>query len=273
MMLVVLKWRTIMNPKTILLLTISLTVAVIIVGCGAATPTPAPTQPPVQITVIVTATPPPPTATSAAPSITPLPTVNVTTTVQAAVTEAKPTVVAPTKAPVVATKKPAPPAASATPSPLPLTLPAPVLVGPNFNPNTGQKDERHSPSDALVFEWQSINPLGPNVCYMIRVDFLPTNNQPGAGDAFLQCDPAETQKAQSQTVRFTMYRPGSSGLNYAGLLPNPQTDLWVKWYATIVADQGLGAGPQDAATGIRHKVAPLSPKSDTFQFLLKGGGP
>lgn len=260
-----------MNPKTILLLTIILTVAVIIVGCGSATPTPAPTQPPQVVTVIVTATQPPATATSAAPSITPLPTVNVTTTVQAAVTEAKPTVAAATKAPVVATKKPAPPAASATASPLPLTLPAPVLVRPNFNPDIGQKDERHSPADALVFEWQSISPLAANVCYMIRIDFLPTNNQTGAGDFFLQCDPSETQKAQAQTVRFTLNQPGHSGQNYTGLLPNPPTDLWVKWYVTVVADQGAGTGPQDTS-GVRHKVAPLSPKSDTFQFLLKGGG-
>jgi hypothetical protein len=223
----------------------------------------------VQITVIVTATPPPPTETSAAPSITPLPTVGATNTPQ-------PTT--PTKAPSAAgtpkpsaTKKPVAPAASATPSPLPLTLPAPVLVRPNFNPDIGQKDEFTSPSSALPLEWQSISPLAANVCYMVRVDFLPINNQPGKGDAFLQCDPNETQKAQSQTVRLTLQKPNYSGLNYSGLLPVPPTDLWVYWYVTVVADQGAGTGPQDLS-GARHKVAPLSPKSDTFKFLLKGGG-
>jgi hypothetical protein len=242
-----------------------------ITGCGtSATPTPSATQVPVVITVIVTATPLPPTATSAAPTITPLPTVGVTETVQAATTSTKPTNTPGAPKPT-ATKSPAVAAKTATQTALPLTLPAPVLNGPNFNPDQGRKDERHSPSDALTFEWQSISPLGQNVCYMIRVDFVPTNEQPGAGDAFLQCDPTETTKAQAQIVRFTMYRPGSSGLNYAGLLPNPPTDLWVKWYVTVVADQGAGAGPQDPS-GTRHKVAPLSPKSDTFQFLLKGGG-
>ncbi len=171
-----------------------------------------------------------------------------------------------------ATKKPVVAAPTATATALPLTLPAPKLVGPNFDPNTGQKDERHSPSDALIFEWQSISPLGPNVCYMIRVDLIPTNSQSGTGDAFLQCDPNETQKAQAQTVRFTLSQPNHSGVNYSGLLPNPPTDLWVKWYVTVVADQGAGAGPFDPISGIRHKVMPLSPKSDTYQFLLKGGG-
>jgi len=107
---------------------------------------------------------------------------------------------------------------------------------------------------------------------MIRVDFVPTNGQPSLGDAFLQCDPNETQKAQSRAVQFTMFKPGSSGLNYSGLLPNPPTDLWVKWYVTVVADQGPGSGPTDIATGVRHKVVPLSPKSDTFKFILKNTG-
>jgi len=246
--------------------------ALVIAGCGAATPTRLlPTQPPQIITVIITATPPPSTATLSAPSITPLPTVNVTTTAQTAATETKPTAVAgATKPAVVATKKPtAPLATTVAPSPLPLTLPAPKLVRPNFSQDTGQRDESHSPSDSLVFVWESISPLAQNVCYMIRVDFLPTNNQPGTGDAFLQCDPTQTTKVQSQGVSFTLYRPGYAAVNYSGLLPNPPTDLLVKWSVTVVADQGPGTGPTDAATGIRHKVVPLSPKSDTFQFPLK----
>ncbi len=259
-----------MKNKLFLISLASLLVLVALAGCGSATPTPAPTQAAQVITVIVTATPPPPTATSEAPSITPLPTVGVTETVQAA-TPIKPTNTPGAPKPV-ATKKPVVAASTATPSPLPLTLPAPKLVGPNFDPNTGQKDERHSPSDALIFEWQSISPLGPNVCYMIRVDLIPTNSQSGTGDAFLQCDTNETQKAQAQTVRFTLAQPNHAGVNYSGLLPSLPTDLWVKWYVTVVADQGAGAGPFDPISGIRHKVMPLSPKSDTFQFLLKGGG-
>jgi hypothetical protein len=237
--------------------------ALVLAGCGAATPTRLlPTQPPQVITVIITATPPPETATSAAPSITPLPTVNVTTTVQAAVTEAKPTVAGATKPAVVATKKPtAPLATTATNTSGPLTLPAPVLVSPNFNPEQGRKDERHSPSDALVFEWQSINPLSVGVCYQVRVDFTP-----GAGDTFLQCDPNESQKARALTVRFTLNQPRYPSPNYGSLLPNPPNDLTVKWFVTVVRDDGVGPD------GMHHKTTPLSPKSETFQFLLKGGG-
>ncbi len=237
--------------------------ALVIAGCGAATPTRLlPTQPPQIITVIITETPLPAIATSAAPSITPLPTVNVTTTVQAAVTEAKPTVAGATKPAVVATKKPtAPPATTATNTPAPLTLAAPVLIGPNFNPEQGRKDERHSPSDSLVFEWQSINPLSAGVCYQVRVDFTP-----GAGDAFLQCDPNETQKAQALTVRFTLNQPSRAGPSYGSLLPNPSNDLTVKWFVSVVRDDGVGPD------GVHHKTTPLSPKSDTFQFPLKNAG-
>ena len=260
-----------MNNKSALLFTLVLIVLLAVVSCGtAATPTPSVTQTPFQITVIVTATPPPPTATSAAPTITPLPTIGANVTPPTVAPTTKPTNTPGAPKPT-ATKKPAVAAATATQTAPPLTLPAPILNSPNFNPDIGQKDERRSPSDALIFEWQSISPLAPNVCYMIRIDFVPLNNQPGGGDAFLQCDSTQTQKAQSQTVSFTLYQPNHTGQTYSGLLPNPVTDLWVEWSVTVVADQGAGTGPQDSS-GTRHKVVPLSPKSNVFRFELKSNG-
>ena len=257
--------------KTVSLI-VAVLIAVSVIGCGAAaTPTPSATQTPFQITVIVTATPPPPTATSAAPTITPLPTLGANVTVPAPTTAVKPTNT-PGAAKPTATKKPAVAAATVTPTSPPLTLPAPVLNGPNFNPDIGQKDERRTPSDALIFEWQSIGPLAPNVCYMIRVDFIPMNNQPGGGDAFLQCDSTQTQKAPAQTVNFTLYQPTHTGMNYSGLLPNPPTDLWVEWTVTVVTVQGAGTGPYDPISGIRHLFVPQSPKSNTFKFPLKSNG-
>jgi hypothetical protein len=256
-----------MNTKTAFLSAILLVVLLTVVSCGsAATPTPSASQTPFQITVIVTATPPPPTATSAAPTITPLPTIAANVTPATVAPTVKPTNT-PGAAKPTATKAPIVAAKTATPTSPALTLQAPVLIRPNFNPDIGQKDERHT-TESLTFEWQSIAPLAPNVCYMIRIDFIPMNEQPGGGDAFLQCDPQWTQKPQSQTVQFTLYKPGFSGQNYSGLLPNPPTDLWVKWYVTVVTDQGAGTGPQDT-NGTRHKVAPLSPNSPTFQFPLK----
>ncbi|MCL4396436.1 MAG: hypothetical protein M1482_16810 [Chloroflexi bacterium] len=260
-----------MNKNLFALVVAGLVVAIAASGCGSVSPTPPPTQPPIQITVIVTATPPPATDTPAAPSITPLPTINPEATVVVD-TPTKVAVALNTPKPA-ATKKPTVPAATETPTAAPLTLPAPKLVRPNFNPDLNQKDERHSPSDALVFEWESISPLATGVCYMVRVDFVPTNSAGGTGDQFLQCDPNETQKAQAQTVRFTLYQPGHTGPNYSGLLPNPSTDLWVKWSVTVVTDVGPTAegGAVDPTTGTRHQIVPQSPKSDTFQFLLKGG--
>ena len=255
-----------MKIKLALVFGMGLVIVLSVVGCGtAATPTHAPTLAPQVITVVVTATPPPATDTPAVPSITPLPTVVVTQT-QATATLAKATS-EPVSTKPAATKKPAPPPATATPSPIPLTLPAPVLIGPNFNPDQGRKDERHFPADALIFEWQSIGPLSENVCYMIRVDFVP-----GAGDSFLQCDPQWTQKASAQTVQFILYQPNHTGPTYGGLLPYPPGDLTVKWSVTVVAVQGQGTGPMDPRNGVRYKVLPLSPKSDTYQFPFKGSG-
>ena len=247
-------------------------VLLMVVGCGtAATPTPSITQTPFQITVIITATQPPPTATSAAPSITPLPTIAANVTPPTVAPTVKPTNTPGAPKPT-ATKAPAVAAKTATPTSPPLTLPAPVLNGPNFNPDVGQKDERRTPSDALIFEWQSIGPLAQNVCYMIRVDFIPMNNQPGGGDAFLQCDSTQTQKAPAQTVSFTLYQPTHSGMNYSGLLPNPPTDLWVEWSVTVVTVQGAGTGPYDPVSNARHIVVPQSPKSNVFRFPLKSNG-
>ncbi len=243
---------------------------VMLIGCGSATPTrvptPVATQAPVVITVIVTATPPPLTATPDPTSV-----ANLTAAAtQSATMPTRPSAQA--TQPAVAriptnTRRPATAAPATTGAPIPTATTfiqkyaAVRLIGPNFvEAQGGRKDERHFPNDALQFEWYSSGGLGDGECYMVNVAM-----NPGQGDYFLQCNAAETLKPVAQTVRFTLNQPNRAGPTYVSLLPNPAGDTTVRWYVTIVRDDGV------AADGVHRKFTPLSPPSETFAFPFKGG--
>jgi hypothetical protein len=151
-----------------------------------------------------------------------------------------------------------------TPTAVALRYPVPVLIGPIYGAT--RKDERHYPADAIIFEWKSEGPLQGDECYQINVTF-----NPGGSDSYIQCDPAQaTQIAQGLPSRFTLNSPRQGGLNYGSLLPTTSGDTTVNWNVLVVRDDGPGTGPI-GSNGTRHKVTPLSPKSETAQFPLKGG--
>ncbi|MBI3914508.1 MAG: hypothetical protein HY327_10050 [Chloroflexi bacterium] len=239
-----------------------------LLGCGTATPTrsaqPAATQAPIVITVIVTATPVPITATAEATSATTQTAVatqpagnNPTRAAGQATSTTRPVGPTNTRRPATATIAPQ---GTAVPSATIFVqkYPAVRLIGPVFIVDAGgRKDERHFPSDALTFEWESVGGLGGGECYMITVAL-----KPGAGDSFL--NNCESQIGKAQTVRFTLNQPSRAGPNYGSLLPNPSGDTTVSWFITIVRDDGL------AADGAHHKFTPLSPPSDLFSFPFKG---
>ncbi len=252
-----------MPRKRLYLLTLALVIPLVIAGCSGNAPTPtrpAPTQVSV-VTVVITPTPQPPTPTSLPTPTEVLPTAPLTVTVPTdtpAATSTRPRVTPR----ATATRKASPPAA--TPSAVALRYPAPVIIGPVYNAN--RKDERHYPADALIFTWQSVTPLQGNECYQINVVF-----SPGGTDTYIQCDPAKaTQVGQGLPAQFTLNSPRQGGLNYGSLLPTTTGDTTVNWNVLVVKDDGAGTGPIDS-NGTRHKTTPLSPKSDTAQFPLKGG--
>ncbi len=262
--------RTIPKLFSILPQVFILACSIVLIGCGTATPTrlaqPLPTQAPIVITVVVTATPAPVTATAELTGVA-LPTGAATQTSATptrgagqATSTTRPVVPTNTRRPATATT-----AAQGTAIPSATTFiqkyPAVRLIGPVFVVDAGgRKDERKFPGDALTFEWESPGGLGGGECYMITVQLTP-----GQGDYFLQCNSAETQKGQAQTVRFTLERPNRPGPNYTSLLPNPGGDTTVRWYVTVVRDDGV------AADGVHRKYTPLSPASATFSFPFKGG--
>ncbi len=261
---------------SLLALALILAVGIAITGCGSSpTPTrPAPTQPPQPpqvITVIITPTALPPTATVALPTITPIPTIAVATVPPAPTTAAvKPTAVpAATKAGPTATRRPTTPAAPVAVATNTVVAankyPAPVPVRPIYNQATGQTDERHYPADTLQFIWQSVGSLQGDECYQIRVEMVP-----GQGDTFLQCDPSATQVGAGSNASFTLNKPNQAGPNYSALWPLNAGECNVNWTVQVVKDNGKGTGAQDP-TGQRHSTTPLSPKSTTVFFLLKGG--
>ncbi len=231
------------------------------VGCGTATtPTPAATPTAMVVTVVITATPPPPTATSPAPTITPVPTLPITPTVAAATPSQ--VAVRATVAPPAGTARPSATrrvtAVPATPTvtPVPIKFAAPQLIGPKFNDT--QKDERHFPADALIFEWRGVGGLAGDECYSVDVSF-----EPGARDQFLwECGEGETQVGYPLKKPFRLNRPNEAGPNYSGLLPQA-SEIWVYWTVTVV--KRLGQKPDG-----KYNAAPISPVSERVRFLLKG---
>ncbi len=258
---------------------LSLIGAVTAVGCGTtAKPTPAATVSPVVITVIVTATPPPGSPTPES-TITPAATLTTTTgltgtqTLVASKATNTPGAPRPT-----ATRRPATQvaAATATASPLPMKYGAVRLQRPIYEgPNPGdQRDERHYPSDALSFEWLTNSALAGGECYEIRVDLKSNADGSMVGDSFIQCDPAETQKGGGQTIRFVLNKPNGPGPTYAALIPSGAGDLTVSWSVTIVKDgEVIPSGGSYAVDGRRHRVFPISPRSQIVSFPLKGAAP
>ena len=253
-----------MIQKTLSLLVCALFVLIAGVGCGTS-PTPAPTkaaatEAPRVITVVITQTPLPPTATPAQPTITLIPTLALTASVPVATPVVKATTAStpstprpaatrtPTKAAVVAT---------AAPTAVPVKFGAPTLSSPIFDLGKGVKDERHFPSDALVFRWTSVGALGTDECYLVAVEF-----SPGTGDKFIaRCG---DQTPAQAAVQFTLNQPNRASPNYSSLLPWPVSDTTVSWTVTVVKNLGLQADK------VHSNTAPLSPASSQAQFPLKG---
>ncbi len=238
-------------------------IAVFVVGCGSApTPTPAPTQPPLVITVVITPTPLPPTATPAQPTLTPIPTVPVTSTVPTTVPATKPPVVA-TKPPVVRT--PTKPAVAPTATALPLKFAAPGLIEPLWQPpwNEVQKDEVKFPGSAMVFKWRAAGGLGGDECYLLSVTSETINaNLPPRSDSFLaHCG---DQTRNDYPVTFILFQPGKGSPNYSSMMMDA-SEMWVSWTITVVKNLG------QCADQYHCKFAPLSPASYRGRFLFKGG--
>ncbi len=262
-----------MSRISIPILAIAFTVSVALIGCGTAPrPTPALTPTPVVITVVVTATPPVTAAVEASPTVTFTVALSGTLTAVALKPTSTPGTPRATRRPT--TPSPAP-TATATPYPLKYSQ-AVKLIGPVYEGNNpgDRRDEAHYPTDALVFEWLSNGPLGGGECYQVRVDMKSNADGSVVGDAFIQCDPQETLKGGAQTVRFILNKPTGPGPTYASLIPSGGGDLTVSWSVTIVKDEGsISSGGAYAADGHRHKVIPLSPRSNIFSFPLKGAAP
>ena len=251
--------------RTIVFLLVAL-LAWSIVGCGTATtPTPLPTQAAQVITVIITATPPPPTATSAAPTVTPMPTLPLTSTVSAT-TPTTQAAVKPTTVARAATRTPTKPAVAHTATPLPMIFGSPSLTRPIWTEN--QKDEAKFPSGAIILDWQSIGGLGGDECYLVQVATEPVNPGPGIGvssDYWVAL--CGDQTATGTSVKFTLESPNriGAGPNYGSILLNTN-EMWANWSVTVVKN----LGQCDASYQYHCKWAPISPPGKG-RFLFKGG--
>lgn len=254
-----------MNHKITRLIILGL-FAVFVVGCGTATtPTPLPTQPPQVITVIITATPPPPTATSVAPTVTPMPTLPLTSTVVAA-TPTQAVAKAATATRPAATRTATKPGVAPTATALPLKFGSPHLTRPIWTDN--QKDEAKFPGGAIILDWQSIGGLGGDECYLIRITTEPVNPAPGidSNRSDYWVDKCGDQTGAGASVKFTLEPPRLVGAapNYGSILLNTN-EMWATWTVTVVKN----LGDCDPSYKYHCKTAPISPPGQG-RFLFKG---
>lgn len=252
-----------MKKQIVLILALAI-VAVFVISCGSApTATPAPTQPPLVITVVITPTPLPPTATPSQPTLTPIPTVAVTSTIPAVLPTAT-RVAAATKPPVVRTATK--PAIAPTATALPLKFAATGLIEPLWQPpwNETQRDEVKFPGSAMIFKWRAAGGLGGDECYLLSATSTPINaNLPPHSDSFLVHCGDQTQR--DYPVSFVLLQPNKGGPNYSSLMMDA-SEMWITWTVTVVKNLG------QCVDQYKCKFAPISPPSLQGRFLFKGGG-
>ncbi|MBM3127686.1 MAG: hypothetical protein FJ009_03525 [Chloroflexi bacterium] len=256
-----------MNHKFTHLIIVGL-LATLVIGCGTATtPSPAPTQPPQVITVIITATPPPPTATSVAPTVTPMPTLPLTSTVAAVTTPTQAVAKATTAPRAAATRTATKPGVAPTATALPLKFGAPALNRPVWTET--QKDEAKFPGGAIILDWKSVGGLGGEECYLIRITTEPVNPAPGidSNRSDYWIDKCGDQTGAGASVKFTLEPPRLVGAapNYGSILLNTN-EMWATWTVTVVKN----LGDCDPSYRYHCKTAPISPPGQG-RFLFKGG--
>ena len=255
-----------MKSKIKMLIVIGL-LAAFVAGCGAATtPTPKPTQSPQISSVVVTATLQPPTATAAAPTVTPMPTVPLTSTVTSATpTQAVAKVATPRPA---ATRTPTKRAATPTATKVAMKFGTPILLEPIWTDD--RHDERKQPSGALTFKWKGQTGMAGDECYLVTVTFSgwdPSVGPAQTQDSFLWGCNGETSIHPldgSEDPPLTLYQPNQGAPTYASLAI-PGDNIRVSWTVTLVKNLG------QCADRFHCKTVPLSPPGSAY-FLLRGSG-
>jgi hypothetical protein len=255
-----------MKSKIKMIIAIGL-LAAFVAGCGGTTTlTPTPTQPRQISSVVITETPQPPTATAAAPTVTPLPTLPLTSTV---ITATPPQAVAKVATPrPAATRTPTKRAVAPSATKMPLKFGTPILLEPIWTDD--RHDERKQPAGALTFKWKGQTGMAGDECYLVPVTFSAWDPSAGASprqDSFLWgCNGKTTITSQdgSEDPPLTLYQPNRGGPTYASLLIDV-ADIRVTWTVTIV--KNLGQCTDD----FHCKTVPISPPGSAY-FILRGSG-
>jgi hypothetical protein len=235
-----------------------------VVGCNSATRTPtlAPAPAPTTIpSAVLEPTETPTLESTETPILEPTetpPSTPATGTPEASATQAS------TQAPTVRPVRAASPTTGAQ-----YKYQAPAPLGPS-------RPTMYKNGGDIPFTYASVGPLAANQCYLLHVEMVNPNFNPGnRGDDFLDKDHCGDLSATGKRLLFTLYR-GSyrAAPNYGTILSealalaplSPSQLLKVTWYVRLVQNNGLSADQ------VHYQVVPLSLPSAVLDFDFEPPG-
>ncbi len=166
-----------------------------------------------------------------------------------------------------ATNTPTPPASATRAAPTNAKVQnkykAPVPLGPS-------RPTMYKNGNDITFTYAAVGRLAPNHCYLLHVDMINPNVNPGnRGDDFLDKSHCGDQSVSGNRLSFILYRGKFGNLpNYGtimseatGLAPMTSTQLLkVTWYVWVAQNNGLSTDK------VHYRVVPLSPPSAVLDF-------
>lgn len=140
---------------------------------------------------------------------------------------------------------------------------APILLSPG-------RPTMFKNGNDITFTYASVGRLAASHCYMLHVDMINPNVNPGnRGDDFLDKSHCGDQSVSGNRLSFILYRGKFGNLpNYGTIMseamqlaPLSSTQLLrVTWYVRLVQNNGLSTDQ------VHYRVAPLSPDSAVLDF-------
>lgn len=140
---------------------------------------------------------------------------------------------------------------------------APIPLGP-------KRPTIYKDGNDVPFTYSSVGPLPTNVCYLLHVELVNPNVNPGnRGDDFLDKDNCGDQSVAGKRLSFVLYRSKfRNSPNYGTIMAEavgaarlePKQVLRMTWFVRVVQNNGI------SSDNVHYQVSPLSEPSTVLDF-------